>query len=51
MFHLESGTRGVIVNPDAAAQELEDQFTQHECKPLDASQNVVRIVREATEGK
>ena len=35
----------------AATAKAEAQFEKHKCKPLDASQNAVRIVREATEGK
>jgi hypothetical protein len=31
--------------------DLEAQFNRHECKPMDSSQNALRIVREATENK
>jgi hypothetical protein len=31
--------------------EIKAAFDAHECKPLDSSQNALRIVREATEGK
>ena len=31
--------------------EIQTAFDSHDCKPLDSSQNAVRIVREATEGK
>jgi hypothetical protein len=27
------------------------QFNAHKCEPMDSSQNALRIVREATEGK
>ena len=30
---------------------IQAQFDAHECKPIDSSQNALRIVREATEGK
>jgi hypothetical protein len=32
-----------------SVQEHQEQFDAHKCKRLDASQNAVRIVREATE--
>jgi hypothetical protein len=31
--------------------EMQAAFVAHKCKPLDASQNALRIVREATENK
>jgi hypothetical protein len=31
--------------------EIKAAFDAHDCKPLDSSQNALRIVREATEGK
>ncbi|MFZ0684335.1 MAG: hypothetical protein WAM89_02230 [Terriglobales bacterium] len=31
--------------------EIQVEFDTHDCKPLDSSQNALRIVREATEGK
>jgi hypothetical protein len=34
-----------------AADEIQTQFDAHKCKPIDSSQNALRIVREATEGK
>jgi hypothetical protein len=30
---------------------IQQQFTEHDCTPLDSSQNALRIVREATENK
>ena len=30
---------------------IQEQFDGHTCKPLDSSQNALRIVRESTEGK
>ena len=35
----------------AADWEIQAQFDAHKCKPLDASQNALRVVREATEDK
>jgi hypothetical protein len=32
-------------------EEIREQFGNHICKPLDSSQNALRIVREATENK
>jgi hypothetical protein len=34
-----------------ANANLQDQFDRHKCKRLDESQNALRVVREATEGK
>jgi hypothetical protein len=34
-----------------AAGELQRMFDSHKCIPVDSSQNALRIVREATEGK
>jgi hypothetical protein len=31
--------------------DIQVQFDAHKCKPLDSSQNALRIVRESTEGK
>jgi hypothetical protein len=31
--------------------EIKAAFDSHKCKPTDSSQNALRIVREATEGK
>ena len=30
---------------------IQEQFNAHKCKPVDSSQNALRIVREATENK
>ncbi|MGA3318301.1 MAG: hypothetical protein ABSC64_17915 [Candidatus Korobacteraceae bacterium] len=30
---------------------IQEQFKAHKCKPMDSSQNALRIVREATENK
>jgi hypothetical protein len=38
-------------NPDKATVELNAVFDAHKCKPVDTSQNALRIVREATEDK
>jgi hypothetical protein len=37
--------------PDAAKHEISAAFNTHKCKPVDSSQNALRIVREVTEGK
>jgi hypothetical protein len=34
-----------------AQESLRKQFAEHKCKRLDSSQNALRIVREAAEGK
>jgi hypothetical protein len=34
-----------------AAADVAAQYESHKCKPLDSSQNALRIVREATENK
>jgi len=36
---------------DEAATEIGQAFAIHKCKPIDSSQNALRIVREATEDK
>jgi len=36
---------------DEAKKDIEAQFGIHKCNPLDSSQNALRVVREATEGK
>jgi hypothetical protein len=33
-----------------AKQSVQEQFDAHTCKPIDRSQDALRIVREATEG-
>jgi len=37
--------------PDTAESDIAVQFDLHRCKPVDSSQNALRIVRESTEGK
>ena len=34
-----------------AKSELTIMFDAHKCQPMDSSQNALRVVREATEGK
>jgi hypothetical protein len=34
-----------------ADAEIVQAFADHKCKPMDSSQNALRIVKEATEGK
>lgn len=34
-----------------AEWEISTAFASHKCKPMDTSQNALRIVREATENK
>ena len=34
-----------------ATEDLRRQFDAHKCKPIDSSQNALRVVREATENK
>ena len=34
-----------------AEKEIQAAFDAHKCKPVDSSQNAIRIVREATENK
>jgi hypothetical protein len=36
---------------DQAEWEISTLFGRHKCKPVDSSQNALRIVREATENK
>jgi len=36
---------------DQAEWEIRTLFERHKCKPVDSSQNALRIVREATENK
>jgi len=40
----------LLVQAEANA-EISAAFDTHKCLPLDSSQNALRIVREATEGK
>jgi hypothetical protein len=39
------------IDADAALASISDQFDAHTCKPIDSSQDALRIVRESTEGK
>jgi len=41
----------VMINEHAGLASISDQFDAHTCKPMDSSQNAVRIVRESTEDK
>ena len=34
-----------------AQSDIQGQFNAHKCKPMDSSQNALRIVQEATESK
>jgi len=34
-----------------SADDIQTQFEAHKCKPVDSSQNALRIVRESTEDK
>ena len=36
---------------EAAREDIQERFNVHKCKPVDSSQNALRVVREATEGK
>jgi hypothetical protein len=36
---------------DQSQWEIKTRFDEHKCKPMDSSQNALRIVRESTEGK
>jgi hypothetical protein len=36
---------------NGTSEEILKAFASHTCKPKDSSQNALRIVREATEGK
>ena len=36
---------------DNAEIDMKIQFEKHKCKPMDSSQNALRIVREVTENK
>ena len=38
-------------NAQFKSYEIQAEFDAHKCKPVDSSQNTLRIVREATEGK
>jgi hypothetical protein len=47
-FETRSENRSSL---EHAKAQLRYEFDRHNCKPLDASQNAARIVREATEQK
>jgi len=36
---------------EAAKDDIQERFNVHKCKREDSSQNVLRVVREATENK
>jgi hypothetical protein len=38
-------------NAQFKGDEIQAQFDTHKCKPIDSSQNALRIVREATNDK
>ena len=38
-------------NTQFKGADMETQFGAHKCKPMDSSQNALRIVRESKEGK
>jgi hypothetical protein len=38
-------------NTQFKGTDVQAQFDAHKCKPIDSSQNALRIVREATENK
>jgi hypothetical protein len=38
-------------NAQFSDPDIQAQFDAHKCKPVDSSQNALRIVREATENK
>lgn len=44
-------TYGKEFTAEDATRVLQEQFDAHKCEPVDSSQNALRIVREATEGK
>ena len=45
-FEAPHGSKGPARQIDIAKQ-----FESHKCKPMDSSQNALRVVRESTEGK
>ena len=47
-FKTNPENRGSL---EHAKEHLQYEFDRHKCKPLDVSQNAVRIVSEATENK
>jgi len=40
-----------LSKPADAQANMQKQFDAHKCKPMDSSQNALRIVKEATEDK
>jgi len=44
-------TYGKTFTVEDAIATLQEQFDAHKCKPMDSSQNALRIVRESTENK
>jgi len=44
-------TYGKEFTVEDATRVIREQFDAHTCKPIDISQNALRIVREATEDK
>jgi hypothetical protein len=38
-------------NAQFKGDRIQAEFDTHKCKPVDSSQNALRVVREATEGK
>jgi hypothetical protein len=44
-------TYGKEFTVEDATRVVQEQFEAHKCEPVDSSQNSLRIVREATEGK
>jgi hypothetical protein len=47
-FKVTSGKEFTV---EDATQTIQRQFDAHKCKPIDSSQNSLRIVHEATENK
>ena len=43
--------KSYLPHEEKAEWELSVLFSGHKCKPMDSSQNALRIVREATENK
>jgi hypothetical protein len=44
-------TKSSKTSQDEAEKEIMAGYDAHKCKPVDSSQNALRIVREATENK
>jgi hypothetical protein len=47
----KDGAPSVLFVPAKSKAWATSQFNAHVCKPVDSSQNALRIVREATENK